>query len=635
MADDLLGGVLGGEEERPEAEAPQALAGAEAFAASIAAIASRQDPQVARDTSAFLKEQTRLLATQRQHLEDEHALRLAQLTHQRSLLRGQRIGQAIRIAFQIGIALVVLVIGAGIAVMLHDAFTSHGVVIDSFDAPAALAPQGVTGVVVAEDVLNALTRLQAATRSLALSGQKRNLSNAWSNDVRVDVPETGVSLGEISRLLKARFGRDLHVGGSLVETDSGGLALTVSGDGLVPRTFAGSARDLDALVVEAGQYVYSQFQPALWARYLLSVGRCAEAVAFIKSAYAGTSGQDRASLLNDWGSCTWDLDPSSASRRAAVEFYRAAIKANPKFFWAYENEAGQLGHLGDEEGAWRELEVFRSGFGARVSPGVEADLTGDFGTVLNALTADAAATGGRGSFGSQSTAPWIAELDVRLHDPIAAELMLQTVPAGDQDPETVARVHFVYGLLAAELGDATRAATEMDAFTAVLANPANRGVGSNVGPPLTDLNVSCEIAPIEEAAGYAAKADAILADPAAAHFVDCQRFRGDILDHRGDWSGAQQAYAQAVALAPDLPQGYYSWGVALARHGDLAGAVAKLQAAHQRGPHWADPLKAWGDVLVKQGHPKDALAKYDEALKYAPNWAALKQARDAAVGKSS
>ncbi len=141
-------------------------------------------------------------------------------------------------------------------------------------------------------------------------------------------------------------------------------------------------------------------------------------------------------------------------------------------------------------------------------------------------------------------------------------------------------------------------------------------------------SLRCRLAVAADAAGHPDKADAVIAS--GSHYVDCQRFRGDILDHRGDWVGAQQAYAQAVALAPDLPAGYYSWGVALSRHGDLAGAIVKLQAANQRGPHWADPLKAWGDVLAKQGHPKDALAKYDEALKYAPNWAELKQARDVA-----
>jgi tetratricopeptide (TPR) repeat protein len=156
----------------------------------------------------------------------------------------------------------------------------------------------------------------------------------------------------------------------------------------------------------------------------------------------------------------------------------------------------------------------------------------------------------------------------------------------------------------------------MEAFGVAYANPV---VSSNYpGYP-------CWIAPAEEAAGRSDKADAAL--KAGGHFVDCARFRGDILDHRGDWQGAQHAYAEAVAIAPDLPAGYYSWGEALAKHGDLAGAVAKLAAAHARGPHWADPLKAWGDVLARRGDWKGALAKYDEALRYAPAWTLLHQAR--------
>jgi hypothetical protein len=43
MSEDLLGGILGDEEEKPEVEAPEALASATAFAAAVAAIASRQD----------------------------------------------------------------------------------------------------------------------------------------------------------------------------------------------------------------------------------------------------------------------------------------------------------------------------------------------------------------------------------------------------------------------------------------------------------------------------------------------------------------------------------------------------------------------------------------------------------------
>jgi hypothetical protein len=82
MAEGLLEGALGGEEEKPEAEAPEALVGVEAFAAAVAAIASRQDPGVARKTEEFLRDQSELLKVQKKHLEDEHALRLAHLGHQ-------------------------------------------------------------------------------------------------------------------------------------------------------------------------------------------------------------------------------------------------------------------------------------------------------------------------------------------------------------------------------------------------------------------------------------------------------------------------------------------------------------------------------------------------------------------------
>src|SRR5665213_455285 len=84
-----------------------------------------------------------------------------------------------------------------------------------------------------------------------------------------------------------------------------------------------------------------------------------------------------------------------------------------------------------------------------------------------------------------------------------------------------------------------RAASEMEAFAAAYTNPAV-AYDRPVWP--------CWIAPAEEAAGHHEKADAVL--KMAGTYVDCYRFRGDILDGRGDWAGAQKAYADAVALAP-------------------------------------------------------------------------------------
>ena len=242
---------------------------------------------------------------------------------------------------------------------------------------------------------------------------------------------------------------------------------------------------------------------------------------------------------------------------------------------------------------------------------------------LAAVNADIKSHGGIGTLVSSSGIS-VADIESRMHDPVAAELALSTIVPDDTDPTIAAVTAFVRGRLAAEAGDTERAVNELEVFGRAFINPA---VGNNFA------GYNCWIAPAEEAAGHADRADAVL--KAAGTYVDCYRFRADILDGRGDWPKAQKAYQEAVALAPDLPAAYYSWGVALAKHGDLSGAAAKLKDANQRGPHWADPLKAWGDVLAKQGKIKNALAKYNEALKFAPNWKELKAAREAVAKQKS
>ena len=163
MAEGLLGGILGEEDENSEVEATETLASADAFAAAVAARLSASDPEVARNTSAFLKKQAQLLETQNEHLKDEHALRLNRLSGQALEGKLRRVGIRIRIAFQVFLALVATIIGGGIAILLHDAFTSRSVVIESFDSPPALVALGVTGKVVAGGLLDELDRLPRAS----------------------------------------------------------------------------------------------------------------------------------------------------------------------------------------------------------------------------------------------------------------------------------------------------------------------------------------------------------------------------------------------------------------------------------------------------------------------------------------
>ena len=623
MAEDLFGGVLGEENEKPDIEAPGALPGAEAFAAAVAARLSSSDPDVARDTSTFLKKQAQLLEIQADHLKDEHALRLTQLRHQSHLLRGQRLGQAIRITFQIAIALIAIIVAIGIGVMIHDAFNSRNVVVEPFDTPPVLAAGGVTGKVVASGLLDELTRLQNATRS---SRQKRDLSNAWANEVTLSVPETGLSLGEISHVLTARFGHDVIIDGDLTETSAGALTLTIRGSHVTPKSFSGTSTELSMLLNEAAEYVYAQSEPAQWSTYLVNTGRFAEAIAFCKWTYASADPADRVELLANWGSA---LGSSGGSLREVLALDREAIKLDPDNWGGYNNIAADLASLGDEEGAWRSGQALRAQAGGRPGRAPESAwatqdlLTWNLSALLEYRRADAESHGGGGTFLS-SSGSILAFLEARLHDPASAELSLQTIPSDPKDVLGSATIHFVRALLATEAGDVARAAAEMEAFAVAYTNPA---------VAFDRAGTTCWIAPAEEAAGHPEKADAAL--KLAGTYVDCYRFRGDILDGRRDWAAAQEAYADAVALAPDLPAGYYSWGVALAKHGDLSGAEAKLKDSNQRGPHWADPLKAWGDVLVKQGNTREALAKYDEALKYAPNWKQLKESREVAAKQKS
>ena len=591
--------------DAPESEIPSR---GEAIALDIARDKARRKPRRARRPSAedlFLAAEGRKLELEMHHLRLSHFDRL------------------LTVALKLMTAALGLLIAVGLGYMVAQAARSDAVVVDAFQTPPSLAAQGINGTVLASKLLDQLHTLQMGSQSAAAH---RGIKDAWSSDIKVEVPETGVSIGELEHYLHAWLGHETHVAGEL-ESDGDRLALTVRGEGFEARTFEGARQDLPKLVTQAAEYIYGEAEPYLAAAYLEQHGRHAEALALVEAKYAAAKPAEKPYLLNAWGNAY-----SSLGRLAeAMPKYQEALRQKPDYWVAYSNVINELWSLGREEDAWRAGRAFaraaRRGRLGQKAPEAyfqfQDQISWNLPDIRAALQADIDRHGGTGSSIAQ-TGPTIALIAAQMHDPDQAQIYLDSSANAASDPWVQAMTHFVHGWEALDRGALRQAADEMDAFDAMKRTN-----------PLIDTQLpgtGCWVALADALAGRAARADAALA--AGGRYVDCYRFRGDILERRGDWAGAQKAYAAAVALAPDLPAAYYSWGLALARHGDLPGAQAKYAAASARGPHWADPLKAWGDALAAQGRWTQARAKYDAALPYAPRWAALRQARAQAATHS-
>ena len=109
---------------------------------------------------------------------------------------------------------------------------------------------------------------------------KRKVQDAWSGDIRVQIPQANISIGELQRYLHRWLGQDVEISGNVVQSAKG-IALTVRGTNVPGKTFEGKLDDLPKLLTSAAEYVYGQSEPFLFEVYLTDVGRDAEAIVAI------------------------------------------------------------------------------------------------------------------------------------------------------------------------------------------------------------------------------------------------------------------------------------------------------------------------------------------------------------------
>jgi Tfp pilus assembly protein PilF len=537
----------------------------------------------------------------------------------------------------VSLRLATLVVGIAVAfgagLMVWDAAHSNGLLIEPFSVPPDMAAKGVTGQVVASQVQDKLTEMQAVTLSFRPT---RSYANNWGNDIKVEIPETGVSIGEFRRFLRDWLGHDTHITGEAWHTDAG-LAISARTSGERGATFAGSPSDFDALVQKAAEHVYAQTQPYRYAVYLRGAPgrepRTEEArTAFQRLTAAGA----REEQAWAWQGLATMPGPNGSGDKYAALMLRKAIAVFPDYTLAHVSLAGAEANMGHAETALGESRIAANLLARSSIPDIDPDYL---------ATARAAWTMRNGStLGDFAQTVRLGLSGLELPDQAAQhELMRIFILAalGQQHDGAAAR-EFFRGLPAASTptGIARRAVSEMrlpftaENWKAVLAQAASTialveegAKRFTAGTPFDRRDMlMTQIYPWMALAkaklgDFAGAEAAIAATPGDCY--DCLRIRGMIAAEARQWPRADFWFAKAVHDGPSLPFAHTSWGVSLLARGKPDDAIAQFETANKKGPHFADPLEDWGEALMAKNQSHLALKKFAEADKYAPNWGRL------------
>jgi tetratricopeptide (TPR) repeat protein len=543
-------------------------------------------------------------------------------------LRVRHVSDVLKVAFEIAIAFIVLSVATGIGAAIWTASHDDGLVIESFSVPPDMAARGLSGEVVAGQLLDKLVQMQAATGS---NRPAKSYANNWGNDIKVQIPDTGISAGEAYRFLSQWLGHQTHISGEVFRNASGiTVTARVAGDGAA--TFSGTESNLDALVQRAAEQVYERTQPYRFAIYEDDKGSVAPARAALQRLVTENSGVERA--WAEVGLSTIEENEVGGDAYAALRYLRVAVVDGPDLGIARSDLAGAESTFGHDEARLAairaNLDIIHRGMISNprcaavnepLSRGIIAAGHGEYRDAA-ALYAEAMRLPGcsGGSEIARTSLPIALGLQ---HDLTAARanddgIVEPPSPATNRvDAIETAQDRRVAGLwLDFVLSDWPAIKNATAEYAKLL--PTLGGEGTMTYRTLGTSMLALATARMGHVPGGEAE---ISATPLDCYF--CVRARGQIaaLDKR--WSDSERWFAVATKLAPMLPFAWSEWGETLLAHGNIDGAISKFTLAHQMGPHFADPLELWGEALMQKNRSDLALAKFEEAEKYAPRWGRL------------
>lgn len=536
----------------------------------------------------------------------------AVLRSHRDLIRWQTISERMSVGLKLLTGVAGLAVFAAIVALVWSASRYQGLVVQAFAVPPELTERGLTGEAAAGDLLDRLVSMQEQTSSVRAPG---SYAIDWGDSTEVEIPQTGVSIGELQRWLRSWLGKETRISGVIYRTRDGRLAITARTGGTSGVTFTGGEDELEALMQKAAESVYARTQPYRFTVYMSSAGRRAETLPIYQSA-SRYGDIEAAWLIRGWG-----LEKRRVGDiHGALALFRVVEARAPDMgpLWQAIGDAEEL--LGHAEAAYQarlkaaEL-IARS---KEVDPTIREGYAGSqsFGAAMMVADWDgalSAATSSRQIESADFMDNYIARHEVGR---AAAEVAGGTVPAEPKTDELweVAMGRLALARLALARGDAQTALAGVELADAAMAGLSSQSARrQTIGPP--------KVAGLL-ALGRAAEAKAV-ADTLPKDCYACVIAKGDAASAVGDARASDFWFGHAVRLAPSLPTAQQRWGEALLRQRRPDAAITQFRAAADKAPRWAEPLKGWGDALAVQGDRRAALARYKAAAERAPRWAGL------------
>ena len=564
---------------------------------------------------AFLDAQTAIAWLQKEHLHEQRDL---QISH----LRWRRFNDWMRSGWQTGLVFLCAIAIAAFATALWDASRADGLVVDAFSVPHDFEQRGIGGDVIAGDMTERLASIRRTAVNISYSNTS-DVSRNRSDAIKVEIPETGISIGEVWRYMRAWLGHERHVAGSLRELPDGRVTLSASLDGADRFAVTGKPSDMDALEQAVAEDIFGAFDPVNHINYLSISGHsraAMDAAAQFASVARGLYHADAYALWSyTTAFATGDVHTALARARVGESIDPGlavphVMAARMNFFMGHSEE--QLAEdrtimslqnaqqLPAHQGAgFAEMQAQASGQIARLS--------GDFANATKWNCSHSCVYAGL-LFSDSIVA-------ARLHDvPRAQTLLERSVAAGGGELSDASEAR--YWLYAAR-GDWPAALAESRGLRLTYALSHD-----NIDPRFDAIVKATYVAPLVAVAaahtGDFAKAHATI-DGSPPDCIPCETARANVAALEDNTAVAAQWFARATRDAPSIPFAYADWGAMLLRSGLYDAAIGKFRDANLKGPHFADPLEMWGEALMQKNRSDLALAKFEEANKYAPNWGRL------------